>query len=173
MKDKQHVLDELAEIFNRWQMLLASLSEEQILVPLVPSSWTVKDVVAHMWSWQQASVARMEAALQDKQPDYPAWWIQRGPDPEADVDGTNALLYRLSKDKPWQVVYFDWKTQFIHYLELTTQISEKDFLQAGRYAWLGNYAIANSSNGSLDHHKEHYEALTEWLLEHGGMKARE
>jgi hypothetical protein len=171
MENKKHILDGLSDIFNRWQVLLAGLSEEQILAPLTPSNWTIKDVVAHLWSWQQASLARMEAALQDKEPNYPDWWVQRGPDPEEDVDGTNALLYELSKEKPWRQVYSDWKTQFEHYLELTGQISEKDFLQPGRYAWMGQYAIADSSNGSLDHHKEHYETLTNWMMEHGGIKA--
>ena len=167
MSDKQHILDELAEIFNRWQLLLSSLSEEQLHTPLVPASWTVKDIVAHLWSWQQASVARMEAALQNRQPNYPAWWAQRGPDPEEDVDGTNALLYELSRDKPWKQVYAEWQAQFMHYLELTGQIDEKDFFDAGRYKWMGNFAITDSSNGSLDHHMEHYETLTKWLLDHG------
>ncbi len=170
MSDKQHILDELADIFSRWQVLLASLSEEQIHTSMAPSSWTVKDVVAHMWSWQQASVARMEAALDDRQPIYPAWWQQRLPDPDEDVDATNALLYSLNKDKPWTQVYTDWKTQFQRYLELTGRIAENDFIQPGRYAWMGKWAIADSSKGSLDHHQEHYETLTNWLLDHGGIK---
>lgn len=166
MDEKQHIIDELVDIFNRWQVLLASLSEEQILAPVDPSGWTVKDIVAHLWSWQQASVARMEAAIQDRPPNYPTWWVIRGPDPNADVDGTNALIYKLSKDKPWQVVYSDWKSQFKHYLELIRKIPENDLMLAGRYTWMGKYAIADSSNGALDHHKEHYEILTQWLSEH-------
>ena len=73
MNNKQYILDELADIFNRWQVLLASLGEEQIHIQLAPSNWTVKDVVAHLWSWQQASVARAEAAVQQKQLDFPRW----------------------------------------------------------------------------------------------------
>jgi hypothetical protein len=171
MEQKQHILDDLTDMFNRWQDLLVSLSEEQIYTPLEPSSWTVKDVVAHLWSWQQASVARLQAALLDKEPDYPAWWVQRAPDPEEDVDGTNELLFELSKDKPWQQVYADWKAQFMRFLELTGRISERDFSQAGRFPWMGKYAIADSSNGSLDHHREHYSTLTTWLRVHGELKS--
>ncbi len=169
MGDKQHILDELADTFNRWQVLLASLSTEQIYSPLVPSNWTIKDMVAHLWSWQQASVARAEAALNNTQPSYPAWWEQCGPEPEKDLDATNAFLYQLSKDKPWQQVYGDWKTQFMHYLELTRQVPELDFVQPGRFSWMGRYALADSAKGSLDHHQEHYEILTGWLTQHAGM----
>ena len=168
MTDKQHIVDELAEVLNRWQMLLASLSEEQIHTPLLPSTWTVKDVVAHLWSWQQASVARAEAAVQDRQPAYPRWWQILGPDPDEDVDRTNAWLYEASRGNPWQVVYDDWKSQFMHYLELLQQVPEGDFLQPGHFTWMGKYALADSANGSLEHHREHYDDLTAWLREHGG-----
>ena len=171
MNEKQHILDELAEVFNRWQSLLAGLSEQQIHTPLAPSSWTVKDLVAHLWSWQQASVARAEAALQNKQPNYPRWWEIFGPDPEKELDRTNAWLYEASRDKPWATVYVEWKTQFTHYLELIRQVTEKDFLQAGRYPWMGKYALADSSTGSLEHHKEHYDILTKWLKDHGDLEA--
>jgi len=172
MSEKEAVLDELAGVFSYWQVLLASLSQEQLQVPLIPSNWTVKDVVAHLWSWQQASVARAEAALSNTQPRYPAWWEQCGPDPEEDVNATNALLFSLSQDKPWLTVYADWKAQFIRYLELLRQVPERDFLQPGRYAWMGRYALADSARGSLDHHREHYETLTAWLRDHAGEQTK-
>lgn len=167
MNDKQQILNELAETFNRWQELLASLSEEQIAEPLQPSHWTVKDVIAHLWFWQQASIARMEAALHDKEPEFPEWWEIFGPDPEEDVDRTNAWNYERNRNKPWQQVYTDWKAQFQHYLELARQVPEKDLLKPGRYEWMGDYALSASSLGALEHHQEHYESLRLWLREHG------
>ena len=167
MEDKQLIITKLTEVFNRWQELLASLSEEQITAPLLPSTWTVKDVVAHMWAWQQASVARADAALHDRQPDYPRWWVVMGPDPNEDVDRTNAWIYEANRDKPWQSVYADWKAQFQRYLELLKQIPESDLLQPERYAWMGSYALAASCMGSMEHHEEHLEILLAWLHEHG------
>jgi hypothetical protein len=75
MADKSQILARLKQVFILWQDLLASLDEAQMTTPLTPSDWTVKDIVAHMWAWQQGSVARMEAALQDRQPAYPDWWL--------------------------------------------------------------------------------------------------
>jgi hypothetical protein len=167
MNGKQQILTGLTEVYDRCQALLANLSEERIAKPLLPSSWTVKDVIAHLWSWQQASVARMEAALADREPEYPNWWEILGPDPEEDVDRTNAWLYVASRDKPWSRVYADWKAQFQRYLELTRQMPEEDLLQLGRYAWMGKYALSASAMGSLEHHEEHYETLSVWLGKHG------
>jgi hypothetical protein len=167
METKQQILDQLADIYNRWQELLAELSEEQIMEPMPPSMWTVKDVVAHMWAWQQASVARAEAALYGTRPAYPHWWEINGPDPNEDVDQTNAWLYDANKDRPWSTVYMDWKTQFEHYLELTQQIPEKDLLEPRKYAWMGEYPLVASNLGSWDHHKEHLDSLTAWLHDDG------
>ena len=167
MDDKNQLLNDLFDIFNRWQELLTDMSEDEILQPLLPSDWTVKDIVAHLWSWQQASVARAEAALQGTQPNYPRWWEINGPDPEEDVDRTNAYLFETNKDKPWTIVYADWKAQFEHFLELSRQIPEKDLLEPGKYAWMGNYPLAASAMGSLDHHQEHFETLSAWLQDDG------
>jgi len=170
MNEKEKILVELRDIFNRWQELLASLTEEQVTAPLLPSSWSVKDDVAHMWAWQQASVARAEAALNDRVPNYPEWWQINGPDPNADIDRTNAYIYKINRDKPWVRVLADWKEQFSRYLELCKQIPEKDLFEPGRYAWMGSYALSASSLGSLDHHQEHFDTVRNWLGEHGTKK---
>jgi len=170
MNKKQKILNELTEIFNRWQELLASLSEEQITGQLLPSDWTVKDAVSHLWAWQQASVARMEAALHDREPDYPKWWEIFSPDPNEDVDRTNAWIYATNRDKPWSNVYADWKMQFQHYLELASQLPEKDLLEPGKYTWMDGYALSASSMGTLEHHQEHYDTLYAWLQEQGKLK---
>jgi hypothetical protein len=167
MEGKQQIINGLTNIYNRWQDLISKLSEEQISSALVPSDWTIKDVIAHLWSWQQASVARMEAALEDIEPDYPEWWKINGPDPEEDINRTNAWLYVANRNKPWSKVVADWKNQFERYVELTRQIPEDDLLELGRYPWMGKNALSASSMGSLEHHEEHYDTLSAWLDEHG------
>ena len=165
MNHKTQILTALTEVFNRWQELLASLSEAQTNAPLLPSPWTVKDVVAHLWFWQQISVARMQAALQGQEPHYPEWWAMFGPDPEEDVDRTNAWNYEANRARPWSSVHADWNSQFRRYLELVKEIPEKDLLEDGRFAWMGGYALSASPLGSLGHHEEHIEALLAWLKE--------
>ena len=170
METKAEITIRLQHVFNQWQELLASLTEEQITVPLLPDDWTVKDIVAHMWAWQQATVARAEAALLGADPDYPQWWRAMGPDPEEDVDRTNDYIYQLNRHKPWRRVYTDWNAQFSRFLELSGQIPEKDLFEQGKYAWMGSNALLASTMGTLDHHEEHLESLLTWLKEHAQDK---
>jgi hypothetical protein len=166
MEAKSQILADLTEIFERWQELLAGLSNEYIEQPLLPSDWTLKDTLAHLWFWQQASVARMETAVQNKQPNDPEWWAIFGPDPEEKVDQANAWNYASNRDKPWPNVYADWKTQFQRYLDLLRLVPEGDLLTPRRYAWMGKYSLSASSLGSLDHHREHYSEVNGWLGGH-------
>ena len=167
MNEKQRILTALTEILNRWLILLASLGDDQITSPLHPSEWTVKDIIAHLWAWQQISVARMEAALYDREPEFPEWWHRFGPDPEEQVDRVNAWIYMTNKSKPWMTIYSDWKAQFQLYLDLTRQVPEKDLLEAGRYSWMGKYTLSDRCMVSLGHHEEHFDSLHAWLNEHG------
>ncbi len=165
MSNKATVLKELDQVYQQWQKLLSSLSDDQRSKPLLPSHWTVKDVLAHLYVWQQGSVANLEAALANRQPDYEL--LRRfGAGMEDDVDATNAWIYETNKDKPWLEVHTLWMTQFLHYLELLKDFPEEWLLEPGRYPWMGDYSLLASPEGSLDHHQEHLESLQTWLREH-------
>ncbi len=72
-KDKSQFITALGEEFNRWEELLAGMSEEQITAPHLLSNLSIKDVIAHWRAWQQVSIARLEAALLNKEPEFPQW----------------------------------------------------------------------------------------------------
>jgi hypothetical protein len=160
--DKAHILQLLQEEYTQWEDLLADMSETQLTdthLPGPPPGWSVKDVLAHLWGWQQLSVARAHAALQNSTPAYPQWTEQFGPDPEEDVDRTNAWIYESNRDRPWSSVYADWRAGFGRFVELAAQIPAADLLTPGRYAWMGEYSLADSLQGSYEHHQEHRDAL--------------
>ena len=50
MNMKEHILAAIREQFDRWEELLASLSEEQIIAPRFDFDWSIKDVMAHLWA---------------------------------------------------------------------------------------------------------------------------
>lgn len=73
MNMKEHILlAALKEQFNRWEELLASMSDEQITAPYFEYNWSIKDVIAHLWAWQQISIARMESGVLDREPEFPS-----------------------------------------------------------------------------------------------------
>ena len=73
MNMKDHILRALREQFNHWEELLLSMSEEQISAAHFDDDWSIKDVIAHLWAWQQISIARIEAAMHNREPELPKW----------------------------------------------------------------------------------------------------
>lgn len=166
MNMKDHILAALREEFNNWEELLASMSDEQITAPHFDYEWSIKDVIAHLWAWQQISIARMEGGLQDREPEFPQWIMNLGKDWEENADRVNALTFETNHEKPWSEVYQNWKNGFLRFLELGNEISERNLLDGDRYSWLKGYSLAFILVASYDHHQEHLEKLLNWLREH-------
>ena len=165
MQDKkEEMLDDLQAEFDRWVALLAGLDDEQITARQLPADLSIKDVIAHLWAWQQISIARLEAASQGRDPVFP--WPENF-DPEADdVEPANAWIHQANLEKPWQQVYADWKAGYQHLLELARAIPPADLMQQGKYPWLDGYSLYDVLDGTYDHHhREHLAPLLAWLRE--------
>lgn len=168
MTTKQELIDMLADEYERWEALLAGVSEEQALKQQLPADLSIKDVVAHLWAWQQRSIARVEAALGGHEPRNPRWGDDLDGDREDHLHQINAWMLETYRPVPWQNVYASWSTGFRRLLELARQVPEEDLLQAGKYAWLNNYALSAVLQGSYEHHhEEHLEPLLAWMRETG------
>lgn len=159
MNMKTHILAALEEQLNRWEYMLAGLDAEQIIVPRFDDDWSIKDVVAHLWAWQQISIARMEAAALDREPHFPAWVADLPQDWEENAGQTNAWIYEIYHKKPWAEIYHNWREGFLHLLQSAEPISEKDLLDGNRYPWLSGHPLALVLIASYDHHQEHLEKL--------------
>ena len=68
MNDRIHIIRMLRDEFERWEEFLGGISEEQITAPNRIDNRSIKDIVAHLTTWQQISVARLEAALHNREP---------------------------------------------------------------------------------------------------------
>jgi len=169
MNDKQQMLTTLREEFNRWEELLASLSEEQITAPHLPANLSIKDVVAHLMAWQHVSIARLEAAQRNTEPVFPDWLAGSDPESEEEIDQFNARIYKTYQ-QPWSRVHQGWRVGFLRFLQLGEEIPEKDLLDTEKYSWLKGYSLLAVLQGSYEHHHvDHYEPLLTRLRQLGNM----
>ncbi|MGE5140725.1 MAG: ClbS/DfsB family four-helix bundle protein [Rudaea sp.] len=166
MDMKDHILAALREVLDDWQALLSGMSESQVNAPLVPSDWSTKDVMAHLWAWQQRSIARVEAALRDREPEFPVWPAGLDPESDADTEAVNDWIYQANRPLPWSRVYQNWSGGFQRFLELSGAVSERDLLDSSKYTWLGGYPLALILIASYDHHREHLDKLQAWIETH-------
>jgi hypothetical protein len=165
MNMKDHILAALREQFERWENLLTTLTDEQITIPRFDLGWSIKDVIAHLWGWQQISIARMEGGVLDREPEFPNWVTELGNVWEDDANQTNARIYQNFHEQAWSKVHQNWRDGFLRFLELGNKISERDLLDGDRYSWLKGYSLAFILVASYDHHQEHFEKINELTAE--------
>jgi len=151
------ILAILEEEFNRWEELLASLSDEQITAPHSPSDLSIKDVIAHLHAWQKISIARLKAAQLNQEPELPGWLAGSDPESEAEIDQFNARIFEAYQQQPWSRVHQAWRDGFLLLLRLGQEIPEDDLLDTDKYPWLKGYTLMDVLQGSLEHHQEHFE----------------
>lgn len=159
MNMKEHIIAALKEQFNRWEELLKNLSDDEITIPRFDYNWSIKDVIAHLWGWQQISTARMEAAMHNREPEFPKWTTELTEGWEENANITNAWIYETQHAKSWSDIYQNWREGFLKLLDFAESIPEKDLLDGGRYSWLKVYSLAFILVASYDHHQEHLEKL--------------
>jgi hypothetical protein len=159
MNMKQHILTGLQDVFDEWEARLAGMSEAQISQSLEPSRLSIKDEIAHLMAWQQRTVARVEAARLDREPQFPAWPATLDPEDYDNTDPINAWIQETYRDQSWPKVHQDWRSTFQRLLSSANEISERDLLDGGRYAWLNGHSLALILIASYDHHREHLDEL--------------
>jgi hypothetical protein len=164
MNMQEHILAALWEQFDQWELTLAGLSEEQIATPRSASDWSIKDNVVHLWAWQLRSIARLEAALNGREPVFPDFLSGVSAVTEDNVDAINDQIFESFRGVAWSQVHQDWRTGRLRFMELGAMLPERDLLDGGKYPWLGDLALADLLLGSYDHHQEHLEKLLAWLV---------
>ena len=166
MTSKKHVLDRVKDEYNRWEALLGTLDEMQIVTTHLPQSeWTIKDLMAHLGVHQRRSIARLEAGLKHVEPVFPGWPAGLNPDnSDEDLQKINAWIFSTNRDRTWNAVYQDWRNGFLRFLELGEAVSEDDLLTAGIFPWMDGEPLSLVLTSSYEHHHEHYEIL--WAALH-------
>lgn len=159
MSMKTHMLAALREEFDQWEQLLAGLSEAQIVASPLPDELSIKDEIAHLWAWQQRSIARLEAGLNNTEPKMPDWLPGVSPESEENTDQINGWIYDAFHERPWPAIYQEWHSGFLRLLALGEALAEAALLDASRYGWLNGYSLADVLLGTYDHHQEHLDKL--------------
>jgi len=168
MITKSEILALLRAEFDRWEGLLNTLTEEQITAPNFISSWSIQDTLAHLMAWQTRSIARLEAAQFDRDPEFPLWPLDLDPGFVDDPDPLNAWLFKRYHTESWPAIHQAWQAGFQHFLDLGQAVPENDLLDPHRFPWMQGQPLILVLQSSYDHHHlEHLEPLLALLSQKG------
>lgn len=154
MRDKAAWLQMLRDVYQNWTTFVDGLSAEQINT-VFADDYALKQTLGHLWGWEQLTLARLEAAVEDRDLRFDLWPAPYEADSDEGTDAINVTIQRITHDMAWDRLYADWKMTFQRVIALTERISEADLMAKARYAWLDGNPLSDVIGGVVGHTQEH------------------
>ena len=143
---KDQLLTAMQTEHERLEQALAGLTPEQLSATNPITRWAIKDVLAHIFEWEQMCLSWHTAGLKGLTPAVPGEgfkWSQ--------LPALNKQIYEKHRDRPLAEILKDFRRSYQQMLKTVPVISEDDLFTPGRYAWtktstLGAYFISATSS---------------------------
>lgn len=90
---RQRLLNRLDAAWRAFTDSYAGLTEQDLLVPGVTKIWSVRDIIAHVTTWEEEALKHLPAILDGRRP--PRYSVTYG-----GIDAFNALIAARKKDLP-------------------------------------------------------------------------
>lgn len=117
---REQLLSRLDSRWNEFKTTYTGLTEEQMLEPGVTELWSVKDVVAHVSTWEEEALKYLPLILKGKRP--PLYAVQYG-----GLDAFNAIKTVEKRDLTLTEVYQQFETIHQKLVEYIETVPEEEF----------------------------------------------
>ena len=107
--------------------LIHSLDAAQMVVPGVEADWSVKDIVAHICSWEASMCRWLDMVVRGETPDRPL--------SDADIDRMNAGFTAVNTPKSLDTVLAEFAALEAQIIAAVTAVPEDALFTPGYYAW--------------------------------------
>jgi hypothetical protein len=164
--NKTKLLETLRTERGNWESLLEKIGEERMTIPGVVGDWSIKDVIAHIMSYEQYILDRLRETLRgavytpSETPEaLTAYLDQHGyPDfgsPLLDDDGPNAWVIQRYRAESLDKVMTKESQVFADLLQATQELTEEALAEH-------QYAERIESN-TIEHYQHHANDIRNWL----------
>ncbi|MBN1429834.1 MAG: ClbS/DfsB family four-helix bundle protein [Anaerolineae bacterium] len=147
--NKPQLLEESQKEFEALEKFLLPLTPDQFIQPGTLGEWSVKDVLAHLYEWQQMFFRWYEAGLRGETPAVPAEgykWNQ--------LPALNQAIYERYRDHALDDVLNSLRASHQKTVALIDVLSENDLFASGLYPWMKqNYLAAYLTANTGSHYR--------------------
>jgi hypothetical protein len=160
---KAQILDRIKNARVPLDELIAQLTEEQMLQPGVENKSSVKDLLAHITTWEQHLVRRLAAAVKDKAAQV--YVIDPGePWEPGGLDAVNEYIFMRNAQLPLQQVLSDFHRSLLDVLRAVDALSEQDLFDPQGLAQVFGYPVERViGEDTFYHYPDHIKSIREWM----------
>ena len=162
IKDKSHILQRLHTERRRLEQNLSQLSHADMLQPGVVKSWSVKDVLAHLYDWE----ARLPVWLETARGGEPA----ACPDPDfswRQADQLNERIYLAHRDQALDSVLEDFRQTHRIFMQIVEAMPEEELFTPSYHPFTEKASILDWLHGFANHDLWGKTKIRQWLKSQG------
>lgn len=145
---KQQLLDKLENAWADLQASFAGLSEAQMTEPGVTGEWSVKDILAHVTTWEEEALRMMPVILENKTP--PRYADQYG-----GLNAFNAQMSAQKRDLPLAEVLAQLDATHRRLIEYVQRAPDDQITRETRFR-------RRLRLDTYSHYPEHARAIRAW-----------
>ncbi|MFW9851086.1 MAG: ClbS/DfsB family four-helix bundle protein [Candidatus Thorarchaeota archaeon] len=143
---KEKIIESIQTERRRLEKNLSLISDEETLKPGVIGEWSVKDIMAHLFDWEQRFLGWYTAGLRGEVPETPApglKWSQ--------LHILNQRVFEEHQNRDLQDIRNEFQTSYDETLRTVKSIPEVDMFKTGRFEWtkrdtLAGFILANTAS---------------------------
>jgi hypothetical protein len=155
---KQEILNLISSEWDALQDVLQDLKSEEMTQSGVVGVWSVKDILAHISTWEGLMIQWLQESLRGETPNRP------GPGSAWDgLDTLNDQIYQENRSKTLVEVQQAFNETHQQAVGIIEAMEEKDLFDPDRFAWREGDPIWHLVAGNMWwHYKEHRQSIAEW-----------
>jgi hypothetical protein len=146
--DKQQLLRRLDTAWIAFKNSYAGLSESDILEHGVTKSWSVRDIIAHVTTWEEEALEHLPGILDGRRP--PRYSVTYG-----GIDAFNALMTTKKAGLSLAEVYRQQEEIHRQVVETVAWTPDAQFIRETRYR-------RRLRLDTYNHYPKHTEAIRRW-----------
>jgi hypothetical protein len=145
---RQQLLQGLDKAWIAFKDSYAGLSQTDILEPGVTKAWSIRDIIAHVTTWEEEALKHLPAVLEGRRP--PRYSVTYG-----GIDAFNALMTAKKASLSLAEVYRQQEEIHRQLIDAVTRVPENQLTRETRYR-------RRLRLDTYDHYPKHTEAIRRW-----------
>ena len=147
MTNRQRILSAVSSEWEEFKRSIALVPQDDFDVPGVVGSWSVKDLIGHVATWDQEAVRALRRFLADRDANALTTWT--------DVDGFNAREADRQRETTLPELYNELEESHLKLVELLSGLAEVE---------LGLSEVETRIRvDSYEHYADHKGEILRWL----------
>jgi hypothetical protein len=148
--DRSQLLKRLDKAWNAFKTSFAGLPDSDMTEPGVTGAWSIKDIIAHVTSWENESLTHLPLIMAGKKP--PRYSLTYG-----GIDAFNAQVAEQKRGMPLSEVLRQMDDTHRRLIDFVQNVPEDQFL--GETHFRHRLRLDTYS-----HYLEHAEAIQKWRV---------